>query len=192
MRLWIVKLALPIVGGFLGAALPIGIVSKATLSPLATFLGLIAASILPTIGLLISSIDSKNRSVLSVDKLIGEIKSLTKNLLYILLIVILAVIFLLALVSPSPTFLVTLIENEETRILVGQIGLFSLIGHALDRTIVIPNSIFRCINYRAATASGEARKRTNENAPTAQVIKSGFAKKQGFGEQIALKDVDPD
>lgn len=175
------SLVLPVIGGILGAFLPAEVVTGPAKTLLPTFLGLIAASILPTIGLLIASIDSKSRSVKSVQNLIGEIKYLTKNLLYILLIVIMTIVMLVALNSPGPEIIMSRLESDYWPVLLGQIFLFALIGLAIDRTIVVPKSIFRCINFRAATATGEAKERTSKNAPKPADVKAGFKKKNNFG-----------
>lgn len=186
LRFRIIHLLPPVLGAFAGYLLPEGFMREVNAALVGTFFGLIASSILPTIGLLISSLESGDRSVSAVEKLTLEIKRLIKNLLYIFLNVICTIIILIIINIKTPEFLIYGILDQSFYIILGQVFFMAILAHTINRTFYIPHSIFKCIDYRASFATVKSKERLRKRIPKADEIKAMFPTKENFGKENKL------
>ena len=157
---------------------------------LVTFLGLVAASILPTISLLVNSMTASGRSVLAIDELNAELQAAMDALFLIFGCAAVAVGALVALSTPPPPLL-TRVPYLATEILprAGQaiVIVFSMVT-AL-RTGQIPAILRRSLAVRHKIAAEEARRKTLEKGPTPASVRAAFATHPDFGKTVDLQDV---
>src|SRR3546814_11997499 len=99
-----------------GGVLTPGTVSGESVRFLVTFLGLVAASILPTISLLVNSMTASGRSVKAVDELEHELQSAMDALFMLFGCVGIAVVALVSLAT-QPEAILTSITSLNTEIL---------------------------------------------------------------------------
>ena len=157
---------------------------------LVTFLGLVSASILPTISLLVNSMAAAGRSVLAIDELNDELNAAMDALFLLFGSVAVVVAALVALSIPPPPLLleVPVLANE---ILprAGQaiVAVFSAL--TLTRIGQIPAILRRSLAVRHKIAVDEARRKTLEKAPKADEVKAAFATHPDFGATVSLDDL---
>lgn len=178
--------------------LPAALIGGVSLSPgaitsdagrmLVIFLGLVSASILPTISLLIGSMSAAGRSVLAINDLDTEIRSAMDALLLLFACVGIAVAALVALAIPPPTFLRPhwLTAELLPRLGQGAVVLFSAI--ILLRVGQLPAVLRRTLAVRHQIALDEARRKTLENAPAAGATQTSFAAHPEFGKSVKLEE----
>lgn len=173
-----------------GAILPAGVFSGEAGRLLTTFLGLVAASILPTISLIVGGMIVGGRSVQHLGDLGDELGATVDALFGIFGLIALTVVVLLALAVPTP-FADRIPEQVRfAPSLVGQ-GLVCFFGAlTVARSGAIPSAIRKSLQLRTKIAVDEARKKTMERADAAgKKTASGFATRDGFGETTALSDL---
>lgn len=176
-----------------GAALPTGILSHGDAGRLlVTFLGLVAAGILPTVSLILTSMTASGRSVHRLSQLKHELESCVSALFVLFGLICLSVGQLLLLSLPVTEMvqqwlpLFTLPKFVDR---IGQAIVFGLLGFVLLRAFLIPAIVQRSLAIRAEIAIEEAQRRTKENAPGHGEIAATFKTKSGFGDQIKLAEI---
>lgn len=171
-----------------GIALSPGTISGDTGKTLATFLGLVSASILPTISLLINSMTASGRSVKALDELEHEIQ-IAMDALFLLFGCVAVVIGALVALAVRPPAILTHVPYVTTDVLprVGQgiVLLFSTV--ILVRAGQIPGILRRSLAVRHKIAVDEARRKTLEKAPTAAAARASFATHPDFGKSVPFE-----
>lgn len=157
---------------------------------LVTFLGLVSASILPTISLLVSSMTASGRSVMALDELEAELQNAIDALFLLFGCVAVVVGALVALTIPSPPLLAR-IPYVTTEILprTGQMIVIGFSWLTLLRVGQIPAILRRSLSIRHGIAVDEARRKTLEKAPTSAATKASFTNHPDFGKSVNLEDV---
>lgn len=182
--------------------LPAAVVCGAVISPgaitgdagrmLVIFLGLVSASILPTISLLIGSMAAAGKSVLAINELDTEIQSAMNALLFLFGCVGIVVGALVALAIPAPPVLdqIPLVTSQVLpRFGQAIVVLFSVL--ILLRVGQIPAILRRTLAVRHQIALDEARRKTLENAPAAGSAQTSFAPHPDFGKTVTLEELPP-
>lgn len=182
-----VAIGLAIAGG---AALSPGTLSGDAGRLLVTFLGIVAASILPTITLLVNSMTASGRSVLAIDKLDNEFNSAMDSLFLFLGCVGVAVgaLIALAISPPTPMRLVPYLTSE---ILprIGQLMVVTPVALVLIRAGQIPGILRRILKIRHEIAVEEARKKIEDNAPASEAVRASFETHPDFGKTVTLQEL---
>lgn len=172
-----------------GGALPPGTLSGDAGRLLVTFLGLVGASILPTISLVLGSMTTSGRSVQGLDKLRDELAAAMDALLLIFGLVGVSVVGLLSLAVPTPDALAEVPYLS---------GALERSGHALVAAVSVlivmrsgqvPGILRRSLTIRHEIAVEDARRKTLENAPTPIVIREAFSTHLEFGKTVNLADL---
>ncbi|MTD99923.1 hypothetical protein GIY56_06470 [Paracoccus sp. YIM 132242] len=159
---------------------------------LVTFLGLVSASILPTVSLVIGSLSSSGRSVMKIDALARELAQAMRTLFSILGLVagVVALLMVIAIVPdigwriPHAPFA---IPDALRRAL--QSLAFLLTVAATLKAAAIPRILARVLAIKKDIAIHEARKALAERSPSDAEIRQMFAKKDGFGKTVPLDSI---
>jgi uncharacterized protein YacL len=173
-----------------GAALSPGTIDSEVGKTLATFLGLISASVLPTISLLINSMASGGRSVQAVNDLNRELEAAIDALLLLFGCVGLVVGALISL-SVSPPDALTKVPYLTTNILprMGQAWVIGPVVLALLRVGQIPAILRRSLAARHVIAVEEARRKTLEQAGKVGAASDYFPTHPDYGKSVALSEL---
>lgn len=157
---------------------------------LVTFLGLVSASVLPTISLLVSSMTASGRSVLALDELAAELEAAMDAMFLLFGCVAVVVGALVALTIPPPSLL-TKIPYLTSEILPrsGQMVVIAFSAITLLRVGQVPAILRRSLSIRHKIAVDEARRKTLEKAPTSAATKAYFKNHPDFGKTVNLEDV---
>lgn len=172
-----------------GGALPLGTLSGDAGRLLVTFLGLVSASILPTISLILGSMTASGRSVKALDELQAELTAAMDSLFLLFGLVGVSVIALLSLAIPTPPLLAhvphlaTILERLGQAIVAGAAVLI------LMRAGQIPGILRRSMNIRHKIAVDEARRKTLESAPDPGAMKEAFPTHPDFGKTVDLEEL---
>lgn len=159
---------------------------------LVTFLGLVSASVLPTISLLVNSMTASGRSVLALDELEAELQNAMDALFLLFGCVAVVVGALVALTMPSPSALVKVpYLTAEILPRIGQMIVVAGSSLTLLRIGEIPAILRRSLSVRHKIAVDEARRKTLEKAPTSAAMKASFANHPDFGKTVKLEDIVP-
>jgi hypothetical protein len=172
----------------IGASLPAGAITPDAARTLVTFLGLVAASVLPTVTLLVNSVSGAGRSIKGVTKLRDETGETIKALFIVLGFTGLSVLALVALSTPTPWEMPPVL-SPDLRLRTGQAVALGLMLYTLDRTRVVPQGIYKCLAIKADIALDDAAQRTAENAPKPGEIAATFSNKPGFGAVRTLEEI---
>lgn len=173
-----------------GLAMSPGVITGDTGRMLVTFLGLVSASILPTISLLVNSMSAAGRSVLAIDELNAELQAAMDALFLLFGCVAVVVGALVALSTPPPPLLVKVpYLTSEALPRIGQAVVVVFSALTLVRVGQIPAILRRSLAVRHKIAVEEARRKTLEKAPTSEEVKSAFATHPDFGKTVNLEDV---
>lgn len=185
MEKWTLALAI-----IAGASLSPGILTEDTRSLLVTFNGLVAASILPTISLLINTMAPDGRSVHAINNLERELRAAMDALFLLLGSTMMVVGALAALATPAPAIFdhVPYLASE---ILPrgGQSLAIAFSVLILVRAGQIPGILRRTLSYRHEIAVDKARRATLENAPTPAGTRESFKTHPDFGKKVTLEDL---
>ena len=182
---WFALLAATAAGG----ASPLGTLSGDAGRLLVTFLGLVSASILPTISLILGSMTASGRSVKALDDLQAELTAAMDALFLLFGLVGVSVVALLSLAIPSPPLvahvphLATILERSGQGIVAGAATLIVM------RAGQIPGILRRSMNIRHKIAVDEARRKTLEKAPDPGTIKEAFSTHPDFGKTVDLEEL---
>lgn len=160
---------------------------------LTTFLGLISASILPSISLLAGAMTAGSRSVHALDRLHAELQAATTALLTLLGCVGLVFAALFTMSIP-PAHLLTRVPHLTTDILprAGQGIAVAASSIILLRVGQIPAILKRSLSIRHEIATEEARRKTMENASKVGEAKAIFGRDPTFGKTVKLADLQRD
>jgi hypothetical protein len=175
-----------VIGGFL----PPGTLTADGARMLVTFLGLVAASIMPAITLLVGSLTSGGRSVLAIQNLDRELQVAIDALFLLFGCVCIIVLCLVALNTP-PIAMLKVIPHLTSEILprLGQVFVVAISSLILIRIGMIPAIIRRVLEIRTQNAVEEARRKIMEMAPDSAKIRQSFETKAEFGKTINLEDI---
>lgn len=161
---------------------------------LVTFLGLVSASILPTVSLVIGSLSSSGRSVMKIDDLAQELGRAVRTLFSILGLVA-AVVMLLMLGAIMPQVgwhppLVPLAVPDAARRSVQSLAILLTVAAAIE-ALAIPRILNRVLAIKRDIAIHEARKALTEHSPSEAEIRQMFATREGFGKAVLLDKLRP-
>lgn len=175
-----------------GGTLSPGVISGDAGCVLITFLGIVAASILPTVTLLVNSLTTSGRSIHSINKLEAELRQAMDALFTLFGAVGIAVLAQIALSIPAPSPLqaVPLLTTE----LLPRGGQALVVGATaliLSRIGQIPGILRRTLAIRHESALEEARLKLASNAPEAGAMRRSFATHPDFGKAVDRTKVDP-
>ena len=174
----------------LGASLPPGVLGGEAGRLLTTFLGLVAASILPTISLIVGGMVMNGRSVQHLEDLGVEVGRTVDALFGIFGLIAMTVVMLMALSIPTPfgEYIPEILQSFPSRSGQGLVGALGVL--TVSRSGAIPAAIRKSLTLRTAIAVEEARKRTNEKAEAVKATaRAGFSTKEGFGRTTQLEDL---
>lgn len=173
-----------------GAALTPGTVSGDAGRILATFLGLFAASLLPTITLLINSMTTSGRSVWALNELEKEVHAAMDALFFCFACIGIAIAALLALSIEAPIILKR-VPYLTTQIMPrsGQAFVVCASTLVIWRSGQIPAILRRTLAVRHKAALEEARAKLDASVPDAATIRQGFAPHADHGKVVSLQDL---
>lgn len=174
----------------IGAILPPGVFAGEAGRLLTTFLGLVAASILPTISLIVGGMVIGSRSVKHLGDLGAELGKTVDALFGIFGLIAVTVIVLMSLAIPIPfgDHIPSVLVSVPSRIGQGFVGFFGML--IVSRSGAIPAAIRQTLSLRTTIAVDEARKKTNEKADVVkEKARAGFSTKEGFGRTTRLEDL---
>ena len=185
-----------LVGGALLAALPGGFLAGDAGRLLTTFLGLLTASILPTISLLVGSMSSSGRSVKGINELHEEFQRAITELWIVFWLVAMALIGLLCatvrfeVLSPAFSWHVLTFDPAKALHNLHGTGQF-IVGYCSAQALMhfanVPMLLKRALSIRHQIAVDEARRKIAEKVPTPVQIRASFASPAGFGEVREVK-----
>lgn len=157
---------------------------------LGTFLGLISASILPSISLILASMTTGGRSVHAIDRLRDELMAATDALLQLLGIVgvVFAAVFTLSIAPPNLAFRVPFLATEILPRF-GQAVVLAGAAVIVLRASLVPAILRRCLHIRHEIAADEAKKKTVENIAKVGEAQQFFPRNPDFGRIVPLADV---
>jgi hypothetical protein len=190
----LIRLALA-VGLASGAAIPPAMFSGEPVRMLVTFMGLVSASILPTVSLAIGSMSGTGRSVQKINELYADLRS-TAAALFRTLVCVAFVFAALVAFAMTPVVDVHIsqwgvsfeILDAARRFI--QIIIFGGVVLSICEAYRIPQTFLKVLNIKRDIAMYEARKEIRENAPGEAEIKQIFPKKEGFGRAVSLEQIE--
>lgn len=167
-----------------------GIVSGDSSRMLVIFLGLVSASILPTISLLINSMTASGRSVKAINDLEEELQS-AMDALFLLFGCVGVVVIGLVSLATEPAKIMIKIPYLTTEILprIGQAVVISASAFTMMRIGMIPAILRRSLAVRHRIAIEEARRKTLEKVPDALATRAVFVNHPDFGKTVKLDDL---
>lgn len=179
-----------IVGFLVGTALTPAVLHGDPSRLLGTFLGLVSASILPSISLILASMTTGGRSVLAIDRLRDELMSATDALLQLLALVgiVFASVLMLSIAPPVGLIHIPLLFTQ----LLPRAGQAVVVGGSVVivlRASLVPSILRRCLTIRHEIAVDEARKKTIENASKVGEAGKLFTRDPAFGKTMTLAEV---
>lgn len=172
-----------------GTALSPGLLHGEPARLLTTFLGLVSASILPAVSLVLGSMTTGGRSVLAINRLEAELR-LAINALFVLLGsvgLIFAAIFMLSIAPPDLLSRVPYLTSE----ILPRFGQGIVVAGTaliLMRAGQIPGIIRRSLEIRREIAVDEAKKATLQNAGKIPDANALFTTNTEFGRTISLEE----
>jgi hypothetical protein len=177
-----------IVGFAVGAALPAGSLVGEPGRLLTTFFGLVAASILPTVSLIVGGMVTGSRSVKQLSELGDELERTVSALFAIFGLIAAAAVVLMALAVPVPfgDRLPTRLQALPSIFAQGVIAVIAIL--VVVKSGTIPGAIRRSLELKTEMAVLEARKKTLDNANDAG-SKMAFKTREGFGRVKTLSEV---
>lgn len=180
------------VGAVSGALIPPALFAGDPVRMLVTFLGLVSASILPTISLAIGSMSGTGRSVQKINTLFIDITESTKALFRTLMCVgiVFAALVIFSMI-PEVDFRFVALETpyeilDAPRRFV-QIIIFASAITSVEQAILIPKTFYKVLKIKHEIAVFETRKEVTKNAPTETDIKNIFPTKDGFGQTVSVE-----
>lgn len=154
---------------------------------LITFVGLISASVLPTISLIIGNMTTSGRSVQALNELERELAAAMDARFALFGLGAIAVAILLSLAIPVPDalakfpYLAACLERS------GQAALIACASLIVLRAGQIPGILRRSLWIRHKIAVDEARRKTFELAPAQGQMGTFFATHPEFGATVTLE-----
>ena len=156
---------------------------------LVTFLGLVSASVLPTISLLVNSMTASGRSVKGLEDLQRELDAAMDALFLLFGSVGIVVIGLIAL-AIEPAAILTRVPYLTTEILprLGQSVVVGGSAFIVLRIGLIPGILRRSLAARYRIAIDEAKRKTIENVPDGPTTRAMFITHPDFGKSVKFED----
>ena len=182
-------------GAACGAAVPPALFAGEPVRMLVTFVGLVSASILPTVSLAIGSMSGTGRSVQKINELYADLRG-SSTALFRTLICVALVFAALGAFAITPVVDVHIsrwgvsFELPDAARRFVQISVFGGVVLAVCEAYRIPQTFLKVLNIKRDIAIYEARKEIRENAPGEAEIKQIFLKKEGFGRAVNLEQID--
>jgi len=157
---------------------------------LTTFLGLISASILPTVSLIAATMTPSGRSVMALNELQKELEA-AMDALFTLLVGVGIVFAALFALSVQPPDVLTLVPYLTTELLprLGQALVAGGSALIVGRAWHVPAILRRTLKLRHEIAIDEARKKTLENAAKLPTAAELFPRDPEFGKTVKLSDL---
>ena len=173
-----------------GAILTPGTVSGDSGRMLVTFFGLVSASILPTISLLVNSMTASGRSVKAIDELEQELQA-AMDALFLLFGCVGVVVIGLVSLATQPADILTRVPYLTTDILprLGQLVVVCASTFTVMRVGMIPGILRRSLSVRHRIALDEARRKTLEKAPDGRATRALFPTHPDFGKAVTFEDI---
>lgn len=156
-----------LIGVTVGIVSPFQILHNDAIKMLAPFLAILAASIMPSITLLIGAITSESKSVKRVSELGVELSHVINELLMLFFLILASMFCLVFLFIPSPFLIKNFIIYNCLVIALGQGVFIGFLSAALDKTAVIPKSLFKCMELKLNIAKDTSKSKTSDNANNA-------------------------
>lgn len=161
---------------------------------LVTFLGLVSASILPTVSLVIGSLSSSGRSIMKIDELAQELNRAVRTL-FVILGLVAAVVVLLMLIAIVPRIdwhppQVSLSFPDAARRSLQSLAVLLTVAAAIE-ALAIPRILSRVLAIKKDIALYEARKALAERSPSSAEVGQMFATREGFGKTVSLETLRP-
>lgn len=181
-----------VAGAIAGAVLPPSVMTGDPTRMLVTFLGLVSASILPTVSLAIGSMSGTGRSVKRISALSMELEIACRALFQTFGWVA-ATIALLLLLSVVPQISgrwqfgdhLVQIDDVARRSIQSLVIICSI--SAVRRALKIPQVLLAVLGIKRDIALFEAQKVLRENAPTEEEMRQMFKTKEGFGAVVRIE-----
>jgi len=173
-----------------GAALTPGTISIDAGRTLVIFLGLVAASILPTITLLINSMTSSERSIQSIELLETELQRAMDALFLLFGSIIIGVGALITL-TIEPASILNQIPYVSSQVLprLGQAFVVVSAALVLWKIGQIPGILRRTLQLRYEGALEEAKRKIENNQLETKSLRQNFATNSEFGKVVSLQDL---
>lgn len=204
------KHALVLGGGALfGVLLPAGALGSDASRLLTTFMGFFTAGVLPTISILIGSVNAAGRSVKALGEVFTEIKKVVAALFNLLTLAGATVLVMLLMSMPfGPISILvptgstgqwvsylpsTTVSAEGATIdLValanrfGQVVVCALVAFFVFKAFALPAALYAALNSKEQLAVDEARRSLEDKAPKPSDVKKGFGSGIEFGTVVRL------
>lgn len=185
MQLRRVEFSILIVAAAMGGSLAPASLSGDPGRLLVTFLGIVAASILPTITLLINSMTASIRSIKAISELKDEIDAAMDALFLMFGCVSIAVMALISIAIDPPEFIQEFpLVAREVLPRLGQATFFVALGMVFLRIGQIPAILRKTLLARYKISVIEARKLIAQKAPSASEVQSMFKNNEQFGRAV--------
>lgn len=172
----------------LGAVFGQSLLTENVVRVLLVGLGFVAASVLPTVTLLVNGLTSTGRSVKSVIDLHDELRSTVNGLFRVLGLAVLTVVLLLPIkfgeFLPSlDAFGMTVQDPLGRLVSAAALATLAILTVALNR---VPSAILRSLEIRKNIAIEEARLRNADRISKVDAAVA-FPTKEGFGERTVFR-----
>ncbi|WP_308720882.1 hypothetical protein [Komagataeibacter xylinus] len=154
---------------------------------LITFLGLVSASILPTVSLIMGSMTANGRSVSALKALRAELAAAVDALFFILGLVGLIVFTLVVRSLQMPDVLRAIPYVHAIIVRGSQAFVVGCTAMTLLCATQIPAILRRSLDIRYQIAVDEARRKTSENAPPPGEMAKHFSTDPEFGKSFPLR-----
>lgn len=188
------KIAAVIVTGVGAALLPRPVVSPDVVRLLVTFLGLLAAGVLPSITLVLNSMVATGKSVQRINELYAELRAAIHQLYAVFAWVLISFFSLLLLTAlPEFTYVLVMLEREvdlhalASAVLVAAAAA-SFVGATL-KGLAIPRILDRALVLRAEIAQASAIEEVQTRAPKEADVRKHFAKHPNHGRRTSVGDL---
>lgn len=158
-------------------------------------MGLVSASILPTVSLAINGMNGTGRSVLKINELYKDLRESTERLFrtlgWVTFVAISLVIYSIIPVvdwSIQFWFIEWNADNILKRLL--QAIIFTSTAIALGEAYLVPKIFHKVLNVKRDIAIYHARQEIRENVPTEAYVKQNFATKDDFGKTVNISQIE--
>ena len=175
-----------------GAVIPPSAMAGDPIRMLVTFLGLVSASILPTVSLVIGSMSATGRSVQKIMLLSTELGNACHAMFSTLGWVAVTVFLLLLLtVVPEATWHWVIkghpvqIEDMPRRAIQSLVLICSV--SAVEQAFAIPKILLNVLGIKREIAIFEAQKNLREKAPSEDETRQMFKTREGFGGIVRIE-----
>ncbi|MCZ7494139.1 hypothetical protein O8B39_06490 [Agrobacterium rhizogenes] len=172
-----------------GGAISPGTISGDASRVLATFLGLFAASVLPTVTLLVNTMTGSGRSIQAIDKLAADLEIAMDAMFFLFGCIGISIASLLMLSIEPPVWLRDIpYITSEVLPRIGQMLVIAPAGIVVWRAGQITGILRQCLKTRHEIAKIEAKAKLEKNVPSSASVKQSFATHREFGRVVSLQD----